>query len=326
MFSRAKRQMMLIVSVLVLVASFGVSSYAQQNQAGSGLNISPTRTELTIEPGKSATVKLSLRNVSGQDVTAKVIVNDFESDGVTGQPKVIVDTSKVSPNSIRDFLKGIDDIPLAKDEKKDVQFEVQVPANAAPGAYYGVVRYTAVPPGQELSQVNQVSLTASVGSLVLLSVPGNITEQIQVRSLHAKHDKTVGSFFLQAPNKVDIEIKNNGNGFSKPFGRVSVSKGGKDVYSYELNSTDPKGSILPKSVRVFTDDIKNVKTPGRYNIVANISHGQGGEVITYNSSFWYIPAWCLIALLAVLVALAAGGYLVYRKKYGKRRPKQPRRR
>lgn len=311
------------VGLLTVISGFPV--LAQESQGGSGLSISPTRTELSIEPGKSEVIKVSIKNVSGTDIIAKVSINDFESDNESGEPRLISDPNKQNPASIRNLLTGVNDITLAKDEKKDLEYGVQVPPQAAPGAYYGVIRFTAIPSNQQVDP-GQVALTASVGSLVLIEVPGDIREQIQVRSIKVTQDGKGGSFFLKPPNLVNTEIKNTGNSFSKPFGRVTVAKaGGKEVHSFELNNTDPKSNILPNSTRVFKDNLYNVTSPGRYTVTANISHGKGGEVITYRSSFWYVPTWVLAIIAILLAAVIIGALVIYKRRFsagggrGKRR-------
>ena len=54
--------------------------------------------------------------------------------------------------------------------------------------------------------------------------------------------------------------------------------------------------------------------PGKYTIVAGIAYGNGGEVVNVKKSFWYLPLWYVIAVLAVVVLLVVAGYMVYRKK------------
>lgn len=307
----------LMAGVTVIVLSLGLGASAQQG--GSGLIISPTRSELEIAPGGSDKISVSLKNVSGGDIIARAQINDFTSDGQTGEPRVIPDSKTESPNSIRKFLSGTIDLPLKSDEKKDFEIAINVPEGTPAGAYYGILRYTAVPGGESVPGEGKVALTASVGTLILIQVPGNITEQIQVRSIRALQNDKPKGFFLTAPTKIATEIKNTGNSFSKPFGRISIANGSKEVYSYELNNVEPKANILPGSVRTFTDEVKNVKKPGRYTVTANISHGRGGEVITYKSSFWYIPAFVIILFVGLILAIAAGGYLLYRKKFGRKR-------
>src|SRR5687768_15576711 len=104
--TKAKR--LLIAAVMLVFAAFNFSSqvYSQTGQSGSGLSISPTRTELRIEPGGTDVVKISLRNVTAGDIIAKAFINDFESDNETGEPHIIVDESKQAATSIKPFLKN----------------------------------------------------------------------------------------------------------------------------------------------------------------------------------------------------------------------------
>ncbi len=55
----------ILLSALVVV-SFLVPQNLVSAQGGSGLAVSPTRTEFTIEPGKADILTLSLRNITGK--------------------------------------------------------------------------------------------------------------------------------------------------------------------------------------------------------------------------------------------------------------------
>ena len=295
---------------LLLVPSM---ARAQQN-AGSGLSISPTRTELSIKPGQAGTVSITIKNVTKGPLTAKALVNDFEPDNQTGEPKLITDESKQSAASIKDFLIGFEDVDLAADQEKEINIPVQMPSDAAPGAYYGVIRYQAVPKSTTEQGAGQVALTASVGSLVLVEVPGDITQKIEVQSVKAFLGEKSGSVFTKKPTQVGITIKNLGNSFAKPFGQVQVTNmQGKQVYAYEINNSTPRGNILPNSARTFKDELKGVSAPGRYKISANISHASGGEILNYTTTFWYIPVWLLITLIGVLVVLVGSAYYLFRR-------------
>lgn len=316
------RKILAVVAVPVVVTGMsGAALVSAQTTTGSGLNISPTRHELRINPGGKEQIKITIRNVSGVDIVARVEVNDFTSDNVTGEPKIDTDTSQKSGASIREFLKNVTDLNLKKDERRDVTIDVEVPANAVSGAYYGVIRYSAVPVSQDSQAPGQVALTASVGTLVLLEVPGNITDQIQVKSAKvlsgSGDNQKSGTFFTKRPTQVAITIRNAGTGFSKPFGKVDVTgMGGRLAYSYELNKNEPKSNILPNSERVFKDDLKNIRWPGRYTVTANLSSVNGGQLVTYSVSFWYMPIWALLIILGLIVVILGGGWLVYRKMTG----------
>ncbi len=311
-FSRFRK---VVVSLLTLglVALPAAPAIAQQAN-GSGLSISPTRTELSIKPGQAGTVSITLKNVTKGAVNAKALVNDFEADNETGEPKLITDDTKQSAASIRNFLLGLDDIPLKAGEQKDIIIPVQIPSDASPGAYYGVIRYQAVPVTEGSQGAGQVALTASVGSLVLIEVPGNITEKIQLTSVKAYLNGNSGTIFTKKPTDVGIHIKNLGNSFAKPFGQVQIQNmSGKQVYAYELNNSTPRGNILPKAERTFNDNLKGISAPGRYKIVANISYGSGGEVLNYTSTFWYLPVWLLILIAALVLVLVGAAFYLFRR-------------
>ncbi len=323
MSAYAKRISALVIG-FVLAASVALMAAtsmtrAQQDNGGSGLSISPTRTELKIERGASDKVEISIRNVTRGAIIAKPFISDFESDDATGEPKL---TDKRNSASINSFVSGLVDVPLAPGENKNLVYNVNIPKDAVAGGYYGAVTYRAVPANQSSPESGEVALTANVASLVLIEVPGDITEQIQVTNVKVQKDGKASSFFTSIPNQVGISIKNNGNSFSKPFGTVAVTNmSGKQVFSYELNNSTPRSNILPKTSRTFTDGLKDIKRPGRYTVTANISHGTGGEVLTKKVSFWYLPVWLIVTLLVLLAGIAGGIYWLYRKQFGGRKKK-----
>lgn len=305
----------LLTVALILISSLPVSG----QEGGNGLQINNPRHEIQINPGEVKTFSVTVKNVTKVNLTAKMTLNDFESDGLTGNPKLIVDSDRRTSSSLVNFLKGYQEVTLAPDEQKQVTMTIDAPGDAPPGAYYGALRFTAVPLGSDGDLGDrQVVLTASVASLVLVEVSGDITRQIQLRSVKVVRDNKPGSFFTKPPTHLDVEVKNNGNSFSKPFGSVTINRGSKQVHSYELNGKDPRGNILPGSVRAFRDELKNVGTLGRYTATVNVSHGEGGEILTQQTSFWYIPMWIIIAALVLLLFLILGAYIFYRRKFAHR--------
>jgi hypothetical protein len=316
-----KRPALLLVAFAFL-ANFALpivsAQDANQQSGGSGLQLSPTRTELVAQPGEQKSFSLILKNVTASEVTAQVFLNDFQSDGNSGTPQIIVDETKdPTPYSLKNMLKDLKTVDLKPGETKEIKQVVDVPANTAPGAYFGALRYAAIPKGQSLNDAQrQVALTASVAHLVFVEVPGDINEQIQIEKAEAQRDGKGGSIFFKSPQKAAVTVKNKGNGFSRPFGRITINNaGGKEVHGYEINNTDPKGIVLPNSSRTFVDDAKNIKTPGKYTINAAVAYGNGGEVVTYKASFWYLPIWFLVLILLIVVAIGVGGYVLYRKRF-----------
>ncbi len=330
----ASMVMVLLASLLLMSIASGYSfTFAQEGTTtGSGLRVSPTRSEVNLINGDSREVIQTVRNVTPSPVTVEPNLNDFESDGTTGQPKLVGDPEDVSAYSLREFVTLPQPFELQPEEEQEVKITIRVPDNASPGAYFGSVLYRASPIGA--SGDGQVALVASVGSLLLVEVPGEITEQVSIDTVSAYLDGNSGSLFTQKPDEIGILVDNLGNGFARPFGKVAVTDWrGNTVFSYELNDADRRKNVLPESTRLFTQELFNIEEktvngaveqtktspitwPGKYTITGNLSHGTSGELIQVTASFWYIPAW-LILVIVILVVLLVGGAFMMHRKYNK---------
>jgi hypothetical protein len=306
----------LIFSILG-TSGFG-SSYAINPGSASGLSISPLRQTLDLKPGQASAISITLKNITGGPIVAKAAVRDFESDGVNGNPKIITTPNYTDPASIKNFLVGLGNISLAIGQEKTFDLPVQVPANASPGAYYGLITFQAVPQSTTSSGGNNdVALSAAVSQLVFITVPGNISQSLQLTSVNLYKDKngtSAGSVvFTKPPKSAGVTLHNYGNAFATPFGTVTVDKGKKQVYSYQLNSGITRGLMLPNSSRTFINAISHIKSPGHYTVSVNASYGSGSDILTAQKSFWYIPTWLIIIVIVILVLILAGIGLLRRK-------------
>jgi hypothetical protein len=317
---KTKRFLMAAATSLLFFMMSPLASAQQASPSGSGLSISPTITQLTISPGGTNHVTITLKNITVDDVVAKGEVDDFKADNNTGNPQIITNSTTPGPNSIKKFISTVDDVPLAKGQQKSIVIGLDVPKSATPGAYYGIIRYRAVPKALATPGPGQVALTASVGTIVLVTVPGQIREQVQVNGLHVYRGSRESSFFVRPPTSIGITITNFGNGFVRPFGTVEVHDVfNKIVATYQFNNPKQLGNILPNSSRTFTNNIKGASKIGRYTVIASVSYGSGSQVLTLQKTFWYVPLWLVILLLLVLATLIFLAVRAYRQyKRGRR--------
>ncbi|HZP55505.1 MAG TPA: hypothetical protein VFB03_01910 [Candidatus Saccharimonadales bacterium] len=317
LFQLIRSYSLILISILFLTSA---TVSAAQSPTTSGISISPTRSELTLSPGEASTLKIIVKNVTSGDIVAKPIVNDFEADNSSGNPKIVLHNPTPLPTSIQNFVQGLQDVPLKKGEQRTLDIVVQVPPHQSAGAYYGLIRYEAVPVNSSSpTSQTSLSLSASVSTIVLVTVPGNLTQKLELKAIHVYRDDKESTFFLKKPNTVGVEVKNLGNAFAKPFGKVVLqSMSGKQVYSYEVNNANLRANVLPSSSRIFKDALKNVGGPGRYTLVANISYGSGSDILVAKKSFWYIPLWLLIVILVVIIILILVMYTGFRRMRGRR--------
>lgn len=310
-----------IIAVALLLIVLVAGPAKAQQEGASGLQIVPPRSEIETTPGEIKDFTVLVKNVTSGSITVKAVLNDFEADNISGTPRIIVDVTKRTPYTLEKMLKGLEDFELGPGESKEVKLIVDPPTSSPPGAYFGAVRFSAIPINQANNDEGQrqVSLTASVAHLVLVQLSGDITEKIQVESVRAYRGEKASSFFITKPDRMGVAIKNLGNGFAKPFGKVNISNMfGSPVYPYEMNVTNPRGVVLPDSSRTFFDELKNISTPGRYSVTASLAQGDGGEVVNYSASFWYMPLWVIIALIVLIAVIGIVAYLIHRRRKNRR--------
>lgn len=306
--------------LLVVVA--GVSGVAAQNNAATnrvanGFRISPVRSEFTIDKGKSETLTVTIENPTDVATTAKATVNNFvANEDETGNPRLVLDEKAPAPkNNFKDLVSDISDVDLGPKQKKDIPVTIRVPNDANSGGYYGAIRFAPI----NAAQSSNVGLTASVGSIILVTVPGNLKERVDLVQITAAQGDKAKSFFSDGAVDVLIRLKNSGDIHVKPFGKVQVKNMfGKIVKDYEFNNVEPRANILPGSVRKFSNNIASGKLLGRYSIEANLGYSQGsGELISTKTTFWYLPAWSII-LLVIIVLVVVGGLYYLSRKFSKK--------
>ncbi|MEK9195932.1 MAG: hypothetical protein AAB914_01050, partial [Patescibacteria group bacterium] len=176
-------------------------------------------------------------------------------------------------------------ITLAPGQRENIEVTIAVPKDASPGGHYGVVRFTGSPPELEGTGV---SLSASVGTLVLVNVSGNVTQSAKVAELYTSQNGKRRSLFEYGPVTVTTRVQNNGNVHFKPKGTVQVTNiFGKNVYLGQLNQDNR--TALPGSIRKFDQTIDKKFMFGKYTITADVVYGTDSQITSEKTTFWVVP-------------------------------------
>lgn len=295
------------IAIATLALSFILPAFpvaAQSAATGQALEIGPPVLNLTANPGDTVKATISLRDISSGSLIVKGTLNDFVAGGEDGTPKILLDSDEVSPYSFKEWASPIPDLTLKSKEIKNLAITINVPKNASPGGYYGVVRFTGTPPDLEDTGV---SLAASVGSLILLKVNGEIKEGLAIEEFTASHDGKTGTLFEFAPIVFTERIKNIGNVHEEPAGLVTV----KDMFGNvvaTLGVNQPPRDVLPQSIRKFESSLDGTNIGdkvlfGLYTAELSINYGPDTPAVTSTISFWVIP-YTLIGI--GIIALVAG--------------------
>jgi hypothetical protein len=308
------------VGLLGLAVAFvltPVISLAQQ--AGQGLEISPPLIDLRADPGQVIETEIRIRNITDQTLVANAQYNDFTSGGEEdGQPEFLLDdNAEESPYTIKKWITSIPRVVLEPGQQKIVKVKLTVPTDASPGGHYGVIRFTGTPPEVDSSSV---SLSASIGTLILVTVSGDVTELANILEIYTSHNETKRTVFEYGPVNINTRIENTGNVHLQPVGKIIVTDWfGRTVETFEFNPN--RANVLPSSIRRFENHLNNKLLFGRYTVKADVVYGSEGTIISSSTNFWAIP-YKLIALGIGLVVLIVLGVRKYNQYIVKRAQKE----
>jgi hypothetical protein len=301
---------MLRTLTVIALAVFGLALVSTQQvyaqnapTAGQALEIAPPVLNLTANPGQSFQANISIRDVATTALIVTSEVNDFTANGEDGTPKLLLEEGETSPYSLKTWIAPIPQLTLKPKQIESLPVTIRVPANAAPGGYYAVVRFTATAP--ELKDTG-VSLSASLGTLILLRVNGEAKEDMAVEQFATSKDGTIGSVFDAAPLDFVVRLRNKGTVHEQPVSKIAV----KDMFGNliaNVNVNLGRSNVLPGSVRRFEAPLDKAVLGdrwlfGRYTADLTATYGANNATTTSQISFWIIP-YKLIGIIALVLLL-----------------------
>ena len=294
-----------IALAVLLVSSY---THAQSvNNSPNTLKITPVRTDIEIQPGESKTIQTTVTNMTDDAITVSPIQNDFVAGDEWGAPALILDADEYAPtHSLKRFMAPLSDVTIPAKQAQTIDVTITVPQDAQAGGYFGAVRFAPASP----EEGGQVNLSASAASLILLTVPGDLVEDLSLTDFNITQDGKAGAFFSTANNiQAAVRFQNKGNVQVSPIGKVSVKQGDKVVYETDFNNNDPKDMILPDSARRWDVPINKIGSFGKYTVVSTFTYGQKNQTIEVEKSFWVVPTIVIIATI-ITVLLIVGIIIV----------------
>lgn len=204
------------------------------------LTISPTKIEVTGDPGQTIVGEIELFNEEPDAKTFYTTFENFEPRGETGAPFFVGGGSGLST-----WLGAQGSVSIVSGERAVVPYSITIPSDATPGGYFAAVFFGSQPPTAD--GAGEVSIGGKVGSLVLLRVSGEVAESGGVLDFA----EATGQRFLNTlPVGISYRFNNTGADRVVPRGEIEV----KNVFGMHvitLNANPNEGSVLPNSVRKF---------------------------------------------------------------------------
>ena len=249
-------------------------------------------------------------------------VNDFGAKNESGDPEIILDPSETTQYSMRQWVGPQPDVKLNSQQTKIFAMTIQVPKDAEPGGHYAIIRFTGAQdnPGGGA----KVAQAASVGTLILMRIGGNISESLRFIDLYASKDGHRGSLFYNGPITFTERLRNEGSVHEKPTGQIIVRNiFGKTVATFEVNPG--LHNVLPGSVRRFDQTWKGKFLVGPYTAETSLKYGPQSRVISSSVTIWFFP-WKEILMLIGGLCLLWFGFRFYLRRRDRKVEERVRRR
>ena len=208
----------------------------------SALTISPPIKEFTIERGTEISDVIKLINEEDSEKTFYTSVEGFKTKNEGGEPMFFATTDKAQLATW--ITVDSKSVTLKPKEEKEIKYTIKVPENASTGGQYAAIFWSSQPP--ETSSEVGIGVVAKIGALILVTIPGEIKEEMQVIDF-----STPFKFFSRLPVKFTIDFENSGNIHLKPKGIIKITPKFLGIGKGELKINDIEGNILPQSVRKF---------------------------------------------------------------------------
>jgi len=276
---------------------------------GIRIAVSPLIRDVSIDPGESKELEMEVFNNSDFDLEMAPMVLNFR-DGGEGKVSFInpLEIEK-SIDEGKEFLLSqwieIDSAPFLVPSKGSatLDFKINIPEDAPPGGRYAAIAVGARPKGvPDLGNEDPkgaLMISPSVSSILLVSVGGEVVEEIRLRRFSTEriHTTTEAIFSL--------ELENKGNTHLRPWGSIDIyNSWGKKVGNLPINLGTDFGNILPGSSRswdIVWRDENSFLDIGKHEAVLTILYGRESiQVLTASIEFWIFPLRRIAFLLLYL--------------------------
>ncbi len=220
------------VALAVVILLGGVLSVPNRASAAQSVAITPTSTEQVVQPGGQVKGTVQVLNQADTPFDVKLYTAPYSVTGEDYDPSF---TPIPGATQASDWIKlSTSSTSLRSYSGSSIDYTVTVPANTAPGGYYGVIFAET----QSKVEGSGVTTLKRVGSVIYIRVAGQVTESGRVVSWQVA--------WLQQPNLSQaVRIENSGGTFFTATIKTEV----RDIFGRPKFSYSQKRKILPGKIR-----------------------------------------------------------------------------
>ena len=295
--------------VLIPILLISVRGVHGQRAAGSNIELSPAKINVSIDPGQEYTQTFRIGNYSGSTQKLFIFMKNFTVINEEGTPN-FYEYDQLDEEARKFALSQwvelpYDSVEIPDKEVVEVEALIKVPADAEAGGHYGAFFVQTQAPESEGTAIGSV---VQITSLMLINVPGDIEENIVIteaftdKSVYLDEDPTIAFTTL---------LKNKGSVHGIPVGAFYVS-GGRGAKNKSIIYNQSQGAVLPgaperKIVETFQlskEDGSFIPPIGKFTIELVSRYGTSNLPLETTALFWMLPAkFIAVTTLASIIAI-----------------------
>ncbi len=305
----AKRSSSRVTQSLVVVVFFvclflvPISFVSAQTLPSGAFIIKPAKAELTLLPGQSQTIILTLQN----DTLSPLLVDvSFEDIAASTQLSSVDDPIKLlgadkGTYSLRDILSTPKQhLDLLSSNESQVPVTITVPKDALPGGRYGSVVFSFAPNQKGGASPATVAIKSRLAATIYLRIGGNVKEEGAVAAFGLFNEaKTVPPPSSGRPLRFQVSFENKGDVHLDPYGRLSV----RGIFGSEHAVSIDPWVVLPGATRMREIDVLDELSPGYYTARLDLNRGYQDIIDTKEVTFYVLPSAQQAFFVAIIFVL-----------------------
>lgn len=283
-----------IIAVILAIAFLVLAgqSVLAKPEKPVAIKISPLFLKYSLKRGEQAIGRVSVTNPNRFKINVQSEVEDFIQGDEIGTPQFLPQGAGIT--SLASGIKfSLDQFILAPLETKDISFTINIPKDAEPGGHYAALFFKMLP--QKRNGRTQLSVGGRAGTLVLVSVPGKVSQAGAI--VEFSGPKLVN----KGPVKFLVRFKNTGTVHYQPKGLIKISSTfNRKPASIKLD----EHFVLPKSIRRYEPKWNTGYGFGIYRATLEIKDGRGRK-LTKSLRFVIFPSKEALVVLGISLLIYA---------------------
>ncbi len=283
------------------------------------LTLSPTRFEISGNPGDTLNEEMLLINETEDTETYYSSFSNFEAQGESGSPAFVE-----PKDDLGTWITTEDTATITPGQQKIVPFKITIPKDAEPGGHFAVVFWGTTPSGQK-----GVGVGAKTGVLVLLSVNGDVKEAGGLLNFNTVDHQF---WYSTLPVSMEYRFRNDGGDRIKPTGSILILD---TIFlpADRLDANPVSGNVLPNSTRKINVDWVKYERPndyvlptgafakfwsnvgyqwknfalGFYSAHLNVAYGAADARVSKTAYFFVFPWQLTLVMLLIFIIVFFGG-------------------